>query len=129
MNSAVLLRASVALALMTGALAAPADDDPTDPAAPVAADRFRSSFSDYRPYARAARPAWHDILQEVAPRNGARDGHGGHASHAGNGARGQHEAPDKSEAHEGHESHDEHPPAEAPATTPAPPDHSQHERH
>jgi len=108
MDSAILLRASVALALVTSATSGLAADDPTDPAAPAAADRFRSTFTDYRRYEQPVRPPWHDLLQEVAPRSGPDESHEGHQGHG---------------HHEGHEADQ---PTEPAPPSPAPAEHSGH---
>jgi hypothetical protein len=126
MDSAVLLRASTVLALLTGAISVAAADDPSDPAAPAAADRFRSTFSDYRPYAQADRPEWRDALQEVAPRAGAKGGHEDHAGHADHGAHEQHEVPETPAAHDDHGGREDHGPRQAPPPAPEPADHSRH---
>jgi hypothetical protein len=103
MDSAVLLRASLALALVTGAMSVPAADDPTDPAAPASADRFRSAFADYHAYEQSVRPPWRDALQEVAPRSGS------------------------DESHENHHGHEGHQSAEPATPLPPPADHSHHQ--
>jgi hypothetical protein len=53
--------------LMAGAPHALAGDDPADPGAAAAADRYRSGFADYRRYDAPARPPWRDLMQEVEP--------------------------------------------------------------
>jgi hypothetical protein len=121
MHPAVLPRTGAMLALLTGALCAPAADAPSDPAVPAAADRFRSTFSDYRPYAPSTRPPWRDVLQEIAPGADDDDGHEGHADHAGHGDHTQHETSEPPAARDGHEGRR---PADAPPPAPAPVDHS-----
>jgi hypothetical protein len=81
MDSAVLLRASIALIFVAEVTSVPAADDPTDPAAPAATDRFRSTFTDYHRYQEPARPPWRRTIQEVAPQAHFEDEHAGHEGH------------------------------------------------
>lgn len=66
------LAQSPAAAPAATAAAAPARMDPADPNVPVPADRYRSPFSGYRPYADTPVAPWRAINDRVRERGGWR---------------------------------------------------------